>query len=108
MLCCYGATSAGQVGAEILECAAREMSFQVVFALPQLGQNEPVRAVKAGGEAIKDAPLLLLRRGHRPPCQLGNVVLITGRRIQNEFYEYHGVEPFLRRWPGRRFVVSGS
>jgi hypothetical protein len=90
------AASAGQFSPEFPECFACEMGFQVVFAFPQLGQDEPVRVVEAGGKAIENAPVLLPRRGRRLACKLGNVVLLIGRRVENEFYQYHGRESFLR------------
>src|SRR6266487_154518 len=99
--CCAAdeVTSGGQFDPEVLECLACEVSFQVFFAFPQFGQNEPTRVVEVGGEAVENAAVLPVRRGRRPACKLGNVVVCIGRGVKDELYEDHEQWPFLAGCP---------
>src|SRR6266566_9087819 len=76
--------------------------LQVFFAFPQFGQDEPARVVEAGGEAVENAPVLPACCGRRPACQVGNVLLFTGRRVKDKLYEDHGWRVFLRWLAGGR------
>src|SRR6266487_1938926 len=99
--CCAAdeVTSGGQFDPEVLECLACEVSFQVFFAFPQFGQNEPARVVEVGGEAVENAAVLPVRRGRRPACKLGNVVVCLGRRVKDQLYEDHEQRSFLAGCP---------
>ena len=46
-LCYYEAAATREFSPESLECVTTEMSPQVFFAFPQLGENEPIREVRS-------------------------------------------------------------